>query len=252
RVPDTHDLAARGRLALSFLTHNVDPDYSYYNYQVVSFGPKDPGPVADSRQMDIVGKNLRAIPWMRTICGGDEYLDREYGMMSAVLSSIDNGMLYFPRSDKFNVKDTTYPDVNGMIALAAEIQYTLDGNPRWLDLIQSIAAGLKKLVIRVSDRAYYPPESTMTREGKWHWTLRGQAKIPYDPPSEPYLEQQGLEGSVKFESAYAIRALVRACKYGGDREAMELLQRLMRFYLKPGMWENTALEGYKGNEHGIF
>src|SRR5439155_12010171 len=50
-VPDTHDLADRARLAVSFLTHNIDPNYSYYNYQSVTFGPKNPGPIADSRQM---------------------------------------------------------------------------------------------------------------------------------------------------------------------------------------------------------
>src|SRR5438270_11851362 len=67
-VPDTLDLAERARLALSFLTHNVDPNYSYYNYQVVRFDSKNPGPDEASRQMDILGKNLRAIPWMRTMC----------------------------------------------------------------------------------------------------------------------------------------------------------------------------------------
>src|SRR5439155_3247582 len=246
------DLAERARLALSFLTHNVDPNYSYYNYQVVRFDPKNPGPDEASRQMDILGKNLRAIPWMRTMCGGDEYLDRQYGMMRAMLTSIDNGFLYFPRDDQFNVKGTTYPSVNGVVALAGEIQYALDGNPHWLDLIRLLAGGLEKVAIRVGDRAYYPPESTMTREGKWLWNLRGTAVMPYDPPSEPYLEQQGLEGCVKFEQAYAMRALARAYKYGGDKEAVELLHRLIRLYLKPGMWENTTLEGYQGNEHGIF
>jgi len=58
---------------------------------------------------------------------------------------------------------------------------------------------------------------------------------------------------VKYEQAYAIRALVRAYKYGGNRkDILDLLRMLTRFDLKPGMWENTTLEGYKGNEHGIF
>jgi hypothetical protein len=252
-IPDTLDLAERARLALNYLTHNVDPDYSYYVYQVVSFGARTPGPAANSRTMDLLGKNLRALPWMRTMCGSDEYLDRQYGMMNVFLKSIENdGLMYFPRADNFNVQGTTYPDVNGMIALAAEIQYTLDGNQRWLDLIHLLALGLEKAAIRVDDRAYYPPESTMTRDGKWVWNRRGAALLPYNPPEEPYLEQQGLEGSVKFEEAYAIRALVRANKYAGDPEVVELIHRLIRFYMKPGMWENTTLEGYEGNEHGIF
>src|SRR5207249_1580042 len=124
------------------------------------------------------------------------------------------------RTDKFNVKNTTYPAVNAMVALAGEIQYTLDGNPGWLDLIHLLASGLEKVAIRVSDRAYYPPESTLTREGKWVWNLRGTAVMPYNPPEEPSLEQQGLEGCVKFEQAYIMRALVKAYKCGGDQEAV--------------------------------
>src|SRR5205085_1040305 len=64
---------------------------------------------------------------------------------------------------------------------------------------------------------------------------------------------QGLEGEVKYEQAPAIRTLVRAYKYGGNKQdILELLRMLTRFDLKPGMWENTTLEGYKGNDHGIF
>jgi hypothetical protein len=33
---------------------------------------------------------------------------------------------------------------------------------------------------------------------------------------------------------------------------LELLDRLKRFQLKPGLWENTTLQGMKGNEHGVF
>src|SRR5207253_1114216 len=119
-IPDTLDLAERARLALNYLTHNVDPDYSYYVYQVVSFDARTPGPAANSRTMDLLGKNLRALPWMRTMCGSDEYLDRQHGMMNAFLKNIENdGLMYFPQADNFNVQGTTYPDVNGMIALAA-------------------------------------------------------------------------------------------------------------------------------------
>jgi hypothetical protein len=118
--------------------------------------------------------------------------------------------------------------------------------------MQLLANGLKKIAIRVEDRAYYPPECTVTPEGKWVWNTRGKVILPYNPPEEPYLEQQGFEGAVMWEQAYPIRALVRAYKYKDDQGSLELLQRLMRFDLKPGMWENTTLEGYKGNEHGIF
>jgi hypothetical protein len=86
---------------------------------------------------------------------------------------------------------------------------------------------------------------TVTPEAKCVSNTPGKAILPYDPSQEPYLDHQGLEGTVKWEQGYAIRALVRAYKYERDREALDLLHSLMRFDLKPGIWENTTLEGYK-------
>jgi hypothetical protein len=252
RVPDTLDLSERARFSVNNLTHNVDPKDFYYVYQVINFGPKSQGPNRDSRTWDLTPKNARALPWMRTMCGSEEGLDRQYGMMKAMLSNVrEDGLMYFP-VDGMTPKDTSYPDVNGVLALACENHYASDGNRRWLDWIALLGTGLEKVAIRVDDRAYFPPESSIRPDGKWVWNLRGHATIPYNPPEEPYLEEQGLEGCVKFEQAYAMRALVRAHRYGRDEQSIGLVRKLTRFDMKPGMWENTTLEGYKGNEHGIF
>lgn len=251
-VPDTLDLAERARLSVINLTHNVDPNDYYYVYQTINFGPKSAGFDPSARTFDITPKNARALPWMRTMCGSDKYLDQEYGIMKALLSNIrPDGLMYYP-TDGFTPKDTSYPDTSAIVALAAENHYNLDGNPGWLAWIELLGRGLEKIAIRVDNRAYYPPESSIKPDGEWVWNLRGEATIPYHPPEEPYLEQQGLEGCVKFEQAYQMRALVRAYRYGGDQEALNLLRMLTRFDLKPGMWDNTTLEGYKGNEHGVF
>jgi hypothetical protein len=251
-VPDTLDLAERARLSVNCLTHNVDPQDWYYVFQGFSFAPGSKGLSFADRTLDITGKNLRALPWMRTMCGSDQSLDRHYGMMKAMLSNVrDDGLLYYP-TEGYRIKNTSYPAVNAMLALACENHHAFDGNARWLDWIELIGAGLHKIAIRVEDRAYYPPECTITPEGKWVWNTRGIATIPYDPPEEPYLDSQGLEGCVKFEQGYAMRALVRAYKYGPRQDLLDLLRRLTRFDLKLGLWENTTLEGYKGNEHGVF
>jgi hypothetical protein len=251
-VPETLDLAERARLSVNCLTHNVDPQDWYCVFQGFSFAPDSPGLSFRDRTLDITGKNLRALPWMRTMCGSDQSLDRQYGMMQAMLSSVrDDGLLYYP-TEGYRIKNTSYPAVNAILALACENHYAFDGNQSWLDWIQLIGSGLNKIAIRVEDRAYYPPECTITPEGKWVWNTRGIATIPYDPPEEPYLDSQGLEGCVKFEQGYAMRALVRAYKYQPRQEILDLLRRLTRFDLKLGLWENTTIEGYKGNEHGMF
>lgn len=253
-IPDTFDLAERAMFSVNNLTHNVDPNDYYYNYQSIRFGAKDPGPVLQSRTWNITPKNMRALPWMRTMCGSDEFLDRQAGMIAALLSNVrEDGLLYYPADSDGPAKNSSYPDVNGILALACENHYNMDGHRQWLDWIQLLATGLDKVAIRVQDRAYFPPECSIDPAGNWHWTLRGgKAELPYVPPQEPYLDQQGLEGTVKFEQAYAIRALVRAHRYAPNQTYSELLQRFLRFCLKPGMWENVTLEGYLGNEHGIF
>src|ERR1700694_451915 len=91
-MPDTLDLAERGCWAVNNLTHNVDPEYSYYVYQSIEFGPGEDGPQKNSRTFDLTGKNLRALPWMRTMCGSEEFLAIEQGMLRAMLSSVrDDG-----------------------------------------------------------------------------------------------------------------------------------------------------------------
>jgi hypothetical protein len=104
----------------------------------------------------------------------------------------------------------------------------------------------------VENRAYFPPESSLEPGGKWKWTLRGIATIPYTPPEEPYLEQQGLEGCVKYEQAAPLRALVAQYSRSPSEERELLLKQMKRFMTKPGMWENTNDDNYAGNEHGIF
>ena len=76
--------------------------------------------------------------------------------------------------------------------------------------------------------------------------------LPYNPPDEPYLDQQGREGAAKYIHAYPLRTLVQDYRHNGEEASLELAGKILKFILKPGMWENTTLEGYKGNEHAIF
>lgn len=251
-VPDTLDLGERARLSVNNLTHNVDPDDYYYVFQAFNFSEKSKGLSYSDRTLDITAKNLRALPWMRTMSGSQQSLDRQLGMMKAMLGTVGaDGLLYYP-TPGYRIKGTSYPMVNGIFALACENHYAMDGNQHWLDWIQLVSSGLEKVAIRVEDRAYYPPESTVTPEGKWVWNTRGVATLPYNPPEEPYLDSQGLEGCVKFEQQYEMRALVRAYRYGANPKTLELIRALTRFDMKLGLWQDTSLEGVQGNEHGNF
>ena len=249
-APDTFELADRARMAIIALTHLVAPETWYYDVQGVDFGPNG-HPPQPRGGFDLTPKFARSIPWMRTMCGSEEFLDRQCGMMKAMLSNVrEDGLLYYP-IDGNRLGNTCYPDINGILALACENHYHFDGNPKWLDWIQHLASGLDKVAVRVEDRAYYPPECSIDPQGQWHWHLRGKSR-DYQPPDEPVSDTQGFEGSVKYEQAYAMRGLVRACKYSGDAETSKVLDMLVQFCMKPGLWVDTSKEGYPGNEHGIW
>jgi hypothetical protein len=249
-VPDTFELAERARMAVTALTHLVVPETWYYDVQGVDFGPNG-HPPQPKGGFDLTPKFARSLPWMRTMSGSDEFLDRQYGMMKAMLSNVrQDGLLYYP-IDGNRLGNTCYPDVSGILALACDNQYQFDGNAQWLDWIRHLAAGLDRIAIRVEDRAYYPPECSIDPQGQWHWHLRGKSR-DYQPPAEPASDTAGFEGSVKFEQAYVMRALVRACKYSPNADTSNLLQMLVQFCMKPGLWLDTSKEGYPGNEHGIW
>ena len=84
--------------------------------------------------------------WMRTMCGSEEFLDRQYGMMKAMLSNVrEDGLLYYP-IDGNRLANTSYPDVTGILALACENHYRFDGNPKWLDWCGEWLAGCQRVL----------------------------------------------------------------------------------------------------------
>src|SRR5262249_18011886 len=127
----------------------------------------------------------------------------------------------------------------------------------WLDWVRSLCDGLKSAAISVGGHAYIPPECSLSADGRWHWTLRGEGKwapgyIPYTPPAEPVSDQQGFEGAVKWEQSNVIKALVRSHELTGDQAALEHAQKLARFCLKPELWEQPSGKGCPGHEHGLW
>jgi hypothetical protein len=252
-VPDTLDLAERARLSVNVMTHNVDPDWSYYVFQSFDFAPTGSGPNPKHRASNLTAKNLRALPWLRTMCGSIDFVEEESRIWQAMLVNVrKDGLLYIPLDEGFHKKNTCYPGTQATLALACDTRYAMDGNAAWLDWMHFMIAGLNRVAIRVKDRAYFPPECVLTADGNWVWGLTSRPQIPYNPPDEPVLEGQGDEGFPKFEQAYPMRAMTRAYRRNPDPDILELVERLKRFDLKSTLWENTTLDGYEGNEHGIF
>jgi hypothetical protein len=249
-VPDTLDLAEQARLAINALTGHLEPDKHYAVYQTFYFDKK---PALGGLTWNLPAKDARVLPLLRAMTGSAQNLDRENGLMDALLAQLrKDGLAYSPLSTEGAPQGTAYPYPNGLLALAMLTWHERDGDPAWIERFKRLTTTLARIAIRVEDRAYWPPESSYRPDGSWAYTTRGTANIPYQPPEEPYLEQQGTEGCVKYEQAAPLRALVARYRLDGDVEALEVARRVVRFMLKPGMWENLGAEGYAGNEHGVF
>lgn len=254
-APDTLDLAQRAALAVNVLTASLKPEHAYAVTQSFRF---DTQPPFDASPNWMPMKFVRALPLMRTLCGSQANLAIEQAAMAAILQQVaDDGQIYFPISADGPPAGTAYPVMSGIAVLAFLTWYGRDPNPTWLEWTKVVVAGLKAGMIQVGDYAYIPPECSLSRDGRWHWTLRGGRQwppgyTPYVPPAEPTSDQQGFEGAVKWEQSNVIKALVRAYGVLGDADALVHAGKLARFCLKPTLWEPADDNGHPGVEHGVW
>ena len=251
-VPDTLDLADRARCSINALIGNTEPREYYGVYQVI-YLDKTP-PKKDALTWNITPKNSRTLPLMRTMSGSDERLEAELGMMRAMMKEVRaDGNMYYPFDGSAPPKGTSYPQTNANLMQAMRNWQGRDGDPAWDEWIHLLAAGLRRTAIQVEDRAYYPMQSGIDPEGKWHFmNHEGSIPVPYTPPDEPLSDQQGLEGAAKSDQNRPLSGLIKDYTLTGQKESHELAQKLGRFILKPGMWEDARSLGYPGNEHGIW
>jgi len=156
-IPDTLDLARRAEYSLNILTRNVNPD-KYYATVRAWFGDWFGNmrvEMEEGGNWDILPKNVRALPYMRTMCGSDLNLDVEIEMMRAILDQTrDDGLIYYPAEGFHHPKNTTLPWFNGLAVLAIMNWQQRDHNPAWNDWISIICGGLKTTPRFVKNRAY--------------------------------------------------------------------------------------------------
>jgi len=251
-VPDTLDLAARAKLAINGLVGNIDPEKFYSVLFMFDWGCNPPK-IRVGNTWNLPSKNLRALPWMRTMCGSEQGLDIESNTMRVILEQLsEDGFLYAPIGTEGPPSSTAYPNVTGLAALAMWNWFERDGNRTWLDKIALMSKGLREMAIQVEDRAYYPPESAFGKDGKWHFTNRGKPYMAYQPPEEPDNEVQGFEQCVKWHQSAPLRVLLRDYQQNGHQQSLDLAHKIYRFYMKPGMWEDLSHEGLPVNETGIW
>ena len=146
-----------------------------------------------------------------------------------------------------------YPPRMAMLAFAAYNWYGRDQNPEWVKWISLLADGLKKDVIHVEDRAYFPIQSAVDSQGAWHDMADSEkSPTPYHTPDEPSQDQQGVEGTAKNDQTRALNALLLDYRLTGNQESLKVARQLAREILRPALWVKTDSEGYPGHEHAIW
>ena len=253
-VPDTLDLAERATLAVNALT-NFRPDEGHAITQTFRFSHQPPmiGP-----PNWLTPKFLRTLPLVRLMCGSDQNLDAESLAWRAFLNQIHaDGLLYCPISGDGPPPNTSYPMFNGILAQALALRAGIDEDDVWMPWLQRLWGGLKRGMIDCGEYAYIPPECSLDSSGGWNWTLRGGGDapgyLPYSPPDEPVHDSQGQEGTVKFEHAAPIKALMQCYQMTGDEEALNCARKLVKFCLKPALWsQETDDSSVPPHEHGQF
>ncbi len=249
KMPATLDLTANAVLAINCLTRGVDAANGYLVYERLCFGRQAPTtqwelqlfPTGISPCM-----HLAALPQLRRMTGSDLNLDVEAAMMDAQISWIDEeGLLIYPDGDSIIPAGASYPSAAGHTVVALLEWHARDGDEQWLKAARKLVGGLSKYAVAAGEQVYYPPESGVTPSGQWlsepRWRDKLLTKPPvvYQPPREPSAEHVGYKGSVLYDQAAPLTALVTAGKAFNDPVAMETATRLARFMLRPHFWENS-------------
>lgn len=256
-VPDTLDLSDRAALAINALIGQVDPKDFYGIYQSYKFNANPPHVEGGSDALYGVvlePRSVRTLPMLRAMSGSSFGLETERDMMRTLLAQVQkNGEMTYPHALDSPVRDMSYPARAAMLAFAAKDWYGRDPNSQWLDWIDLLSDGLKKDVIHVDHRAYYPIQSAIDSQGNWHDMVKGSAgPTPYHTPDEPSQDQLGQEGTAKNDLTRAMSALVLDYKLTGNKDSLQLADELKREILRPALWVNTDKLGYPGYEHAVW
>ena len=224
-VPDTLDLAERGRLSVHGLTSFLNAKKNYEPYGHGFFNTNPPylstryGGGADGGGAPNWGKIYDGIILTRIMSGSKENLDIEAGTLEGMIKYIRGG--------------NTVPTARVMMSLMSLYQKSPD--PKLYELIKKLADSLRDAAKAEGDFSYYYDFKEMPEE-------LGDTKIGV----LGHLSQAFIHGSV-------LRALSRWAEWTGDQDYLNLSTRMKNHLLRPEIWRpEAAPKVVVGYDHGHF
>jgi len=249
--PDTLDLADRASLAVNCLTGALNPDHGYELYFVARFCVDPPFMHHEASGLPTNNpKFAESLPMMRLMSGSRQSVDVEQGMMLRMLALVhDDGLYYAPLIGRpwhhtWHRADDDFANVygNGRWLLALMAWHEYDGNPLWKEYAAKVVEGLHGIARVEGDEAYFPDPKI------------GES---FSYPKSGYAPNLGepTEGSFGIPMYFSgvIRGLAKWARLTGDRDSLELAQKLSNFVRRPEIWRPEAgPSSVSGPERGHF
>lgn len=245
-VPDTLDLAERGKFAINALVGQIMPQFDFESMWQSDVLPPDFHPHT-IQWFDQNPRCLWALTLLRAMTGERQGVEIEEKMLASMLDRTTADGLYLNppldtpgawwriggaggRKKRSSKEDFTLVGGMAMLLYALTARFLRDEDADLHKRARQVADALSRIAIRKDDYAYYPPtkdfglEYAYLRDGGWPDTR------------EPRSDQDDTEGAVTAYHAFVVGALCRWYGATGDRKALETAGQLVRFMLKPQFW----------------
>ena len=259
--PDTLDLAERAAFGLNALTGVLDPAFKYEQYFHILLGANPSYLLHDTTGRPTNDpKYLESLPYMRLMTGSDLRTEAEAGLMAGVLEdTAEDGLFYsrrtkertwheacghvFKDGDRVRLmnEDFCNPYGNARLMIAMHAWHQRDGDPKWIERMERIAAGLSRIAIHKNGYAYFPE----SRVGEAFSYPKSGWKTTDEPAGQDVGEV--ADSNIFMYHGGPIRALSLLYAVHRDPGVIAFARELANFCLREKFWgvpgEPAILQG---------
>jgi len=259
-VPDTLELADRGKIAVNGVLGCLDPQAGYDPYFLTFFDVHPAYMIHWSSLVSgVLPKFLEALPLLRLMSGSDEGRDIENGMLESVINNTsDDGMIY-DRDDPnrpwnsgvgYGVKgwreDYANMAGNGRYLAGLTYMYQATGDEEWKRRAQKTAERMLEISVVEGERAWYPNPglgNDFSYPRVSGWTTR---QSPINP-------KEGAEGATMFYLYQPLRGFTRYYVLTGDERFLDISRKFLKTGQAVQFWQGLdGLSAQASFERGHF